>query len=239
LKEGIAVAGPATVLREIHRLRRHAKDLQSEMERVPRQLKVQQAKITRQEEAVREIQELLKKLKLQRLDRESQLKTTWQQIAKHEKQLNEAGSKKEYDALKVEIASDKKRCEGLENEILEAEMEIEEKTAQVPVLEQAVKQAKQEYAEAEKNARARQVSLGEQRDAVGQTIQQVEATLPNDVRPHYDRLIAARGEDALTTVENRTCMACYTEITAQAYNDLMLSQFVLCKSCGRALYLPE
>ena len=30
-----------------------------------------------------------------------------------------------------------------------------------------------------------------------------------------------------------------TEITAQAYNDLMLSQFIICKSCGRALYLPE
>ena len=40
--------GPATVLREIHRLRRHAKELQDRIEQGPRMLKHQQAKAARQ-----------------------------------------------------------------------------------------------------------------------------------------------------------------------------------------------
>src|SRR5262245_7788471 len=111
------MAGPATILREIHRFRRHAKDLQSEIDRGPRQLKVQQAKVARQEETVREAHETLKRLKITSHEKEGQLKATLQQISKHEKQLNEAGSKKEYDALKTEIAADQKKCRELEDEI--------------------------------------------------------------------------------------------------------------------------
>ena len=233
------MAGPATILREIHRLRRHAKDLQSEIDRGPRLLKVQQTKVTRQEDAVREGHDSVKRLKMSSHDKEGLLKATLQQIDKHERQLNEAGSKKEYDALKSEIAADKKKCQELEDQILAYMAEIEERTAQLPELEKGVQQAKQEYVDFEKTSLGRVASLTEQLNQALRSIQEIETTLPADIRPQYDRLVAARGEDAMAAVENRTCMACYTEITAQAYNDLMLSQFVSCKSCGRVLYLPD
>ena len=233
------MAGPATILREIHRLRRHARDLQAEIERGPRLLKAQQTKVTKQEETVREGHDALKRLKVSSHDKEGQLKATLQQISKHEKQLNEAGSKKEYDALKVEIAADKKKCQQLEDEILGYMAEIEERTARLPELEKAVQQAKAEYADFEKDSQGRLAGLTVQLNQALQGIKDVEATLPEDVRPQYDRLVAARGEDAMAAVEHRTCRACYTEITAQSFNDLMLSQFVLCKSCGRTLYLPD
>jgi uncharacterized protein len=233
------MAGPATILREIHRLRRHAKELQSEIERGPRLLRIQQARVNKQEEAVRDAHDTLKRLKMSSHDKEGQLKATLQQIGKHEKQLNEAGSKKEYDALKTEIAADKKKCQELEDEILGYMGEIEERTAQLPELDKAVQLVKVEYADFEKNSQGRITGLAEELNRALGAIKEVEATLPADVRPQYDRLVGARGEDAMAAVENRTCMACYTEITAQSYNDLMLSQFVFCKSCGRALYLPD
>jgi predicted nucleic acid-binding Zn-ribbon protein len=52
-------------------------------------------------------------------------------------------------------------------------------------------------------------------------------------------LVTAKGDDALAAVTGRSCSACYTEITAQNYNELVREQFVPCKSCGRILYLPE
>jgi predicted nucleic acid-binding Zn-ribbon protein len=233
------MAGPATILREIHRLRRHAKDLQSEIERGPRLQRGQQAKVSKQEDSVREAHDTLKRLKMTSHEKEGQLKATLQQIGKHERQLNEAGSKKEYDALKNEIAADKKKCQELEDEILGCMAEIEERTAQLPALDQAVQQAKAEYTDFEKSSHGRIQSLTEQLNETVRQIKEVESTLPVDVRPQYDRLVGARGEDAMAAVEHRTCMACYTEITAQSYNDLMLSQFVFCKSCGRVLYLPD
>jgi uncharacterized protein len=67
-------------------------------------------------------------------------------------------------------------------------------------------------------------------------LKQVEATLPDDVKAHYDRLVAARGEASIAAVEGQTCTACYTDVTSQMANDLRRGDFVLCKSCGRILY---
>jgi predicted nucleic acid-binding Zn-ribbon protein len=163
-------------------------------------------------------------------------------MAKHEKQLSEATSKKEYDALKVEIADDKKKCQVIEDKILESMVAAEEKSAQIPAAEKAVSQARAEYADYEKASQARLADLKDQLVKVQKSIKEVESSLPADVRPAYERLVAVRGEDAMAAVQNRTCMACYTEITAQAFNDLMLSQFVLCKSCcpriRQDMYLP-
>ena len=232
------MAGPATILREIHRLRRHAKNLQGEIERVPRLLKGQQIKVTRAEEAVKEGLESVKRLKMTSHDKESQLKGTEQLIDKHKQQREQVSSKKEYDALTHEIAADKEKCKSLEDEILSVMEQIEQGTARLPGLDQAVKSAKLEYAEFEKTSKIRLAGLNGEMQKVQGQIKEVEIGLPGDVRPLYERLIGARGEDAMAAVQNRTCQACYTEITAQAFNDLMLSQFILCKSCGRVLYLP-
>lgn len=230
--------GPAAILRDIHRLRRHAKDLQTELDRLPRQLKAQQNKVARQEELAKEAHDVLKRLKVQLLEKESQLKQKQQQVAKHEKQRNEATSKKELDALNSEIAAERTKCVEIEDDILNTMLTIEEQTAKLPEADQTVKSAKAEVAEFEKNAEVRQAGLKEQLQHAQKAIQEVEASLPDDVRPAYQRLVAVRGEDALSAVENRTCVACYTEITAQNYNDLVREQYVACKSCGRVLYLP-
>jgi predicted nucleic acid-binding Zn-ribbon protein len=233
------MSGPAVILREIHRLRRHAQDLQGEIDRAPRAQKAQEARVARQEELLREGHDAIKRLKVKIHEQEVTLRTNNQQIAKHQKQLNEASSKKEYDALQAEINAERRSVGEIEDQILNDMAEVEERTARIPELEQAVRTAKEEAARFAAEAQARQAGLAEQLRQAQDSLQQVEATLPADVRPHYNRLIAARGEDALAAVQGRTCTACYTEITAQNYNELMQGQFVLCKSCGRYLYLPE
>ena len=132
------MAGPAATLREIHRLRRHAKNLQSQIERSPVVIKGQQAKIVRQEELYHEAQDALKHLKVKVKEKEAELKTTYTQIAKHEKQLNESAAKKEYDALKAEIAEDRKKVLRLEDEILEGMAETDEQAAQLPEMDKAI-----------------------------------------------------------------------------------------------------
>src|SRR5437667_12663744 len=105
-KEAV-MASTAELMREIHRLRRFARDLKEQIDRAPVQLKAQKNRATRQEDAACDNQEAIKKLKVTVHEKEVTLKTTHGQIAKHQKQLNEAASKKEYDALQSEIAADR------------------------------------------------------------------------------------------------------------------------------------
>jgi uncharacterized protein len=230
---------PGQILRETHRLRRHLRDVQDQIDRLPRLLQTYQARVTHQEEALREAQEAVKRLKVTTHEKEVEFKTKNQDIVKHQRQLNQADSKKEYDALQAEIAREKAACQRLEDEALAAMEETEQRLAQIPELEKAVKQARQEQADVEKGMESRRAALAEQFEQANRQLRDIEATLPDDVRAQYERLITYRGEDALSAVQGRTCTACYTEITAQTANQLLMGQFVVCKNCGRILYLPE
>jgi predicted nucleic acid-binding Zn-ribbon protein len=233
------MSGPADTFRELHRLRRHARELHDQIERGPYVLKAHQVKITRQEEALHETQDAVQKLKVANHLKEGTLKEKQLLIAKYEEQRNRATTRKEYDTLQAEIASAREGCRRIEDDIIEGMVKVEEKTAEIPVAEQAVQRAKAEYAEFERSTQERLAAQAEELRQAEQQIKEVEANLPADLRPVYNRQVHSRGEDALAAVQGRTCTACYTEITAQMYNDLLVGRLVLCKSCGRILYLPE
>ena len=63
-----------SVLREIHRLRRNAKDLKSRIDQGPRQQQTQKDKVARQEEILRTAQDELKHLKVENHQKEVSLK---------------------------------------------------------------------------------------------------------------------------------------------------------------------
>jgi uncharacterized protein len=233
------MASTAELMREIHRLRRFARDLKEQIDRAPLQLKAQKAKVVRQEEAMNSNLEAIKRLKVAIHEKEVTLKTTHGQIAKHQKQLNEAGAKKEYDALQTEIASAREKCNQLEEESLEAMGESEERTAKIPELENAAKAAKEAFAQYEKESGARMAALKQQLDETQAKAKEVEANVPANVRSNFDRIVKGKGADAFAPVVDRGCGACRTEIIAQQYNELLMGAFVVCKMCGRILYLPE
>jgi len=229
----------ASILRELHRLHRFAHELQDQVDRAPRQLKAQQDKLDREEQALAKAQESIKKLKVTVHEREVVLKGKQQEIAKYEQQRNQATTKKEYDALQVEIAHGKNQCQKLEDDILAAMLNVDEATAQIPKLEESVKKARDDMARVKQEFEPRLKQHQAQLDQARQQLKEQSSKLPLEIAEQYARLAAARGEDALARVEKRTCTACYTEITVQNLNDLLAGRLVQCKSCGRILYVQE
>jgi predicted nucleic acid-binding Zn-ribbon protein len=178
-------------------------------------------------------------LKVSIHEKEVSLKSTNTQIKKYEGQLNDVGGKKEYDALQAEIAHARKLGQQLEDEILAAMTDVDERTTKLPELDANVAKAKEEFARWEKTAKERQAEQSAQLAEASEKLKAAEAQVPEKVRQWYSRTVASMGPDAMAVVKNRSCAACSTEITAQSYNELLQEQFVACKSCGRILYLPE
>jgi predicted nucleic acid-binding Zn-ribbon protein len=232
------MSGPAGTFREIHRLRRHAQDLQEQLDRIPRQLKAQQAKVARQEEIQREGQEAVKKLKVAVQKKEGEIKDQLAHVKRYQEQLKEIASKKEYDALQHEISHAKDECRRLEDEALLGMEEGEQRAAQLPELEKAVQLAREELARFEQQVEGRKADLTAQLNETSARLKEVEAEVPDALRPQYNRMVASKGPDALSAVRDRACQACHTEITVQSYNELQQELYVTCKSCWRILYLP-
>ena len=231
--------GPAVILKELHRLHRHLKDLDAKIEQAPKQMVNQQKKLATQEEAFKQAQDHIKTLTLQMREKELSVKATQAQIQKYEKQLDTAGNKKEYDTLKVEIASEKGHIAKLEDEILAAMTESETKTAQLPEAEKAVQKTRADFAQFEKDLQERVQRFADDKIRSQDELKTTEATLPDEVRSLYNRHIAAKGLDTLSAVNGRVCVACYTEITSQMISELKREMFMLCKNCGRMIYLDS
>lgn len=231
--------GPGPILREIHRLRRNIADLNSAIENGPRQLKAQQNKIAKDEESVHRAQDQVKQSKVKIHDKEVSIKATQTEIAKYEKQLGEISSKKEYDALRKEIASARDRIRKIEDEILELMLESDDKAKLVPEAEKGVKKAKDDLAAFERDLEERLKRYAEEKTRAQAELKAVEANLPEEIKAYYNRLVGSKGEDSIAAVEGQTCTACYTDVTAQMSNELMRGEFVVCKSCGRILYAAQ
>jgi predicted nucleic acid-binding Zn-ribbon protein len=227
---------PVEIVRELSRLHRHAGELEEAKEHGPKLLKAQQGKLTRHENAVREAQENLKKLKVNIHEKEVSLKAMHQAVAKHEKQLDEAGGKKEYDALQTEIAAEKQKCAALEDEILAGLGEVDEKTAQIPQLEKSLAQVKVETANFDRDERERQDRVAKELETARGQLAEAEKQLPAENKSVYDRLVAAHGADAIAAIRDNTCSHCYNSITVQQQRELHAGRFSLCKSCGRIVY---
>jgi uncharacterized protein len=233
------MSGPALLFREIHRLRRFARDLQDHIERHPRLLKIQQAKVARQEEIQRDNLEAIKKLKVSIGQKELNLKTNNGLIAKYQKGMDTASSMKEMDAFRSQTATAQAKCKEIEDEILTEMNEIEERTARLPELDQAVRQAHEEYARFEKAQGEKHADHVVQLQQALDQLQKIEKELPDSIRNQYERTIASMGPDGLSCARLRICEACRTQITLQTQQDLKQYAFVVCSACGRILYPAE
>jgi predicted nucleic acid-binding Zn-ribbon protein len=227
----------SALFREVHRLRRFIRDLQEATERVPRAIKTQQGRVTFAEQQLHDEQEAIKKLKVTNHQKEVDLKAREAQIERSKKKLLEAASQREMDALNSEITQGKEACGVLEEEILTGMGEVEERTAGLPKFEQTLAAIRAEFVRFEADTLAKKT---EQEGLLKQAqidLAEAEKGIPAPLRDGYQRVVKARGADALSLVKDRVCTACSTGVTAQQMVNLQGNQFTTCNICGRILYL--
>src|SRR5262249_39274432 len=87
--------------------------------------------------------------------------------------------------------------------------------------------------------RDQQGSLQGDVDRLEADLKKAEATLPDDFRVAYNRIVKSRGSDAMAAVEGESCGGCFQRLTANTFNELSMGRAIFCQSCGRLLYLPE
>jgi predicted nucleic acid-binding Zn-ribbon protein len=223
-------------LRECHRLRKHIKQLQDEIDRGPRVLRIRQETLEAERQAHKSHHDSIKQLQLKQREAEGTLKQTDARLAKLEEQLSGIVNAKEYEAKQAEIAHARQKKNDLEDAILAMMSEIEEKIAAIPAVEEKWAAAQAAFAEYQKEAAERLEMLKNEQLSARETLMKIEASFPEAIKGRYDQLIKAQGADALAGVKNKTCEGCRTLLPDQRLTDVRNGQFILCSICGRMLY---
>jgi predicted nucleic acid-binding Zn-ribbon protein len=227
------------VFREAHRLRKHLRELQKEIDLGPRVLKSRRDELEEERQAHKDHHDAITRLKLKQREDEGSLKQTDTRLAKLEDQLTGISVQKEYDAKKSEIAQAKAKKADLEDAILATMTEIEERTAAIPAVEKKWADAQTAFAEFQKEAAERLEMLKTEKAASEALLAKTEEGIPEDVRPRYEKFVKAHGPEAMAAVKGKTCMGCRTDLADQKVIELRRGEFMQCSTCGKLLYAAD
>ena len=229
---------PNEVLHELHRIHRQLADLRDRRDRGPKQILARQAAVTQSEEGLAKVQADFKAARVAIDQKQLQLKTNESRISDLQGKLNAANTNREYQAFKDQIAADKMAKSVLEDEILEAMEKTGEFKAAIAQAEEHLKKAKAEFAKAQQGVKDQeQLILGDLQRLEAE-LREKEKTLDANFLLVYQRVVAAKGQDAMAQVDGEFCGGCNHQLTQNNVNDLRMSRALFCKNCGRIIYLP-
>jgi predicted nucleic acid-binding Zn-ribbon protein len=229
----------AATLRELHRLHRQLSDLRSRLQRGPRQIQSAEENVRTVEQNLLAAKESVKRAKVSADQKELQLRERENRISDMKTKLNTCSTNREYQTFLEQVAADQQANSVLSDEILELFDKINELQTHVEKIAEQKQKLEHESAVVRQRVDETRESLEAEVGRLNQDLAVVEAKLPADYRIDYQRLVNARGEEALAPLDGDCCGGCYQTLTPQTINELMLEKPVSCKACGCILYLPE
>ena len=228
-----------SLLATIHRILKQKTDLTDRIERGPRKIRVAENAETQFETALEEARQSRTKAKIAADEKQLQLASREAKIEDLKNKLNSAGSNKEFQLLKDQIAADEQANSVLSDEILEMLERIDVIEAEVATADSNLSKAKAETESVRQKTNTELESLNSQLESVLAELKENEARLTGDVAKEYRRLVEGRGEDALAATDMTTCGQCCVKITTQTMSELMMKESVFCKSCGTLMYVVQ
>lgn len=226
----------AELLQRLHRIHRQRSDLQSQIDRGPRQLAAGEAMVQKGQQALADADEAIQRAKQMADQKQKQLQEREDRLLTLQGKLNAAASNREYDSFREQIAADEQANSVLSDEILDTLERIDQLE-----LDRQRRQQELEALLAEQESRVQSVNekVGQLREELARVEaerEEAEGLIPKSAKAEYLRLVSARGEEALAPVDADTCGGCYQTLTTQLISQIMLSQLVRCPNCNAFLY---
>ena len=229
----------AETMSHLHRIHKQLTDRRERLEAGPQRVMAHEAQFAKLEKDKLQAKDNATQLRMAIDSKQLLLQSAENKISELKGKLNSCSSNREYQALGEQIAAAEMANSVLEDEILEAMDKSERLALAVTEAEGEVSKgatlladAKQTVAE---EVQAHKASIAELESQLAES----EMHLPDEVRSDYDRIVRTRHEDSMAAVEGDICIGCYQQITPNMVNHLAMKEVVICKACGRLLYVAE
>ncbi|AMV35522.1 Putative zinc ribbon domain protein [Pirellula sp. SH-Sr6A] len=228
-----------SVVRNLHHRLNHIAELESQIARGPRMVQSAQLQLDASVEALQKCKNTIRERRMDADRKQLQQRERENKIQDLESKMNASKNNREYQMLKDQIAADKQATSVLSDEIFEALEEVDALQSSTIELEERVKLAEAEKAKVMANVEKRLVDLRQDLQKANQDLAAIVSSLPQDFAKDYQRLVSARGPDALSELDGQSCGGCNTNLTPGILDKLRMGRPTICPSCGRMLYRAE
>ncbi|MCX5893673.1 MAG: C4-type zinc ribbon domain-containing protein [Deltaproteobacteria bacterium] len=225
---------------EVQELDKVIQEVVEELERLPGELKAEEAaledQMAQQAAGLQELEDLQK----QRRDTETEIAEMEDGITKSRGRLMEIKSNIEYKAMLKEISFKEDQRDQRETRMLQLMEQMESRKQALAELEAQIKerqavlaQESAKVAAAVKKLEARRAGLDEQR-------KKMRKKVPAPLLKRYEFIRERRNGTAIAPVQEGVCFGCHMNILPQQFIDLQKGLEILqCPHCQRILYWQE
>ena len=233
------MAATGDVLRTLHRIHLQLSDLHGRLERGPKQIAVRDRNVQGLQASLDKARDAAKQARVAVDSKQLDLKASENKVLDWKSRLNACSSNKEYQTLLDQVAAAEMAGSVLSDEILEALETIDGLDEASRQVNEQLEKARLELQRVEQKVAEASVGIRADIERLNGDLAEAEAALPADCRSDYQRIVRAKGAEALAAVEGAFCGGCFQQITPNMQNGVALGRAVFCNSCGRLLYLAE
>lgn len=216
------------------------KSYEHQQRTLPKKLELLKHEFQDAGKAVHDAKEFIKKLQVERKNKELEVDSFDEKRKKLEAQLMSIKTNQEYKSIEKEIYGIKMDVQKIENEILEVMEHIEEEDGQLKEKEASYKEEENKLKEQEKLI---QEEIKESENQL-KSIRGDREALIKDIEPvvlkKYEKILTRVKGEAIVPIRNRNCKGCFTTLPPQVVVDVRRgAQITTCENCGRILIYAE
>ena len=215
------------------------KQIENEIKNLPLQRKHLESQLAESAASLEAIKHKARQVEVERKKLELDVGTRNESIARLKTQQYQTRKNDEFQAMGNEIQRYEDEIRKLEDQELE-------------LMEQGDK-LKVEVTTEEKKAAATKDSISRQTNDLGEKSKTLESRLQElskerkelaekmdeDLLNRFERLFASKGDSAIVSIEHGVCTGCHMKLTTATVKDAEAGkEIVNCEQCGRILYVP-
>ena len=211
--------------------------LKKELDKAPLHLNTLKEAQAKKEEELNILKERLSSLQERKFEVEDELQMETERLKKSQKKLTTIKTEREYHALLKEIDEIKKANKEREDEILEAEEEIEKVTAEIEAKKKELDEINAQVKNEEKVLAEKTKEITTQMDALNEDRAKVEKEVQPSLLSKYMFLRDKRAGFVVVSVVQGVCGGCNMNIPPQLFNELLRDDRIYtCPTCQRFIY---
>jgi len=230
------MSSAATGLEELHQLHIRKAELEKKLAAGPLRVEKQQKQIEKQKQAIEELQEQQKQLRMTADEKSLQLKSNEAKIVDLKLKLNLVTTNKEFAIIKSQIDADTMANSVLEDEILEVYEKVDHVQGKITDCENAHSQAVEMEQKISKEIEAERPGLESGISMLNEELKEAEKIIPSSLSEEYKRLVLAHGAGALVAVSENSCSSCHAILSPNEKVQLNMGELLFCRSCYRIMY---
>lgn len=212
--------------------------LNSEKKNIPEGLNLLKQEYKNKEEEGKQAEQETTNKQLEIKKMEGDLKTEEEAIKKHQMQLYQVKTNKEYTALEVEIKNLRADVSILEDKVIGCLDEVEQMNKISLQQKENLDKEKQRLKQEEDFASKRCQEIDEQIEDLNKKKELFVPAIEPLFLSQYEKILAKKKGEAMSAVKDGACGECRFVLTSQVIEEIKMGkELIFCSSCSRILYM--